>query len=59
LKLAKCTCVYDDKAGTLTCDAIADVVDLTFNIKNGKWVSTVADLFTYDATTKKYTFNFA
>ena len=56
---AKNSCVYDSKAGTLICDSITEAIDLEFDIKNGKWTKPVADLFTLDDKTKKFTFNFA
>lgn len=57
MNLAKNTCEHDVKTGTLVCDKISEAVDLTLTIGKGKWVNKVADLFTLNATSKKYNFN--
>ena len=58
MKVIKNDCVYDDKAGTVICDSIAEATGIDFAINNGMWAVEAKDLFTYDATTKKYTFKF-
>jgi len=58
MKLIKNDCVYDAKAGTVICTDISKASEFDFGIDNGKWNVLAKDLFTYDATTKKYTFKF-
>jgi len=59
MNVAKNVCVHDVKTGALTCDKISGATDLTFVVGKGKWVKTVAELFTLDDKTKKYVFNLA
>ena len=55
MKVIKNDCTYTKTTGAVVCDSIAEAVTLDFGIKNGVWTALVSDLFTYDATTKKYT----
>ena len=56
MKVIKNDCDYDAKAGTVICKAIAEATNFDFGIDNGKWTVLVSDLFTYNATSKLYTF---
>jgi hypothetical protein len=57
MNLAGNLCEHDVKTGTVACDKISEAVDLTLTIGKGTWANKVADLFTLNATSKKYDFN--